>query len=67
MHRLTIQYRENGEYGEMVARANNLDEQALADSLHKAAKPGVALRFLGMDGIVVPTGWTGNAQEYIEH
>lgn len=67
MRRLTIQFRTNGARGEMVARSNNLDEQALADLLHKTAKPGVALRFLGMDGIVVPTGWTGNAQEYIEH
>lgn len=67
MHRLTVQFRVNGEYGEFIARSKRLDEQGIADQLHKTAKPGVALRFLGMDGIVTPTGWTGNAQEYIEH
>ena len=67
MHRLTVQFRVNGEYGEIVARSKSLDEQGIADQLHKTAKPGVALRCLGSYGIIMPTGWNGNAQEYIEH
>jgi hypothetical protein len=56
MHRLTVQFRVNGEYGEIVARSKSLDEQGIADQLHKTAKPGVALRCLGSYGIIMPTG-----------
>jgi hypothetical protein len=67
MTRLTVQFHARGQYGEFTAKSEELSEQEMADKMHAEAKPGVALRFLGSDGVVVPTGYEGDGRVYIEH
>ncbi len=64
---VTVQYFKDGQYGETTAKSENLTVQQIVDELHKTAKPGVALRFIADAGIIVPSGFVGDARLYIEH
>jgi hypothetical protein len=63
--RITVQYYVDGRYGEMTARSKEHTPQQLVDHLHSCTKIGVAVRFLGDNGIITPTGYKGNAIKYI--
>ena len=69
--RVTVQYRVPGVprgffcYGEFVAKSDKLSEQEMVDKMHAESKPGVSLRFMNGNGIIVPSGFTGDSRKYI--
>jgi hypothetical protein len=65
MARLTVQFERNGEYGERVYKSEALSEQQMADEMYAKVLPGIALRFIGDYGIVMPTGYSGDSRLYI--
>lgn len=67
MAKVIVQYHANEQYGEFTARSDALTAQQMVDKMHETAKPGVDLRFLGDGGVILPTGYEGDARLYIAH
>ena len=65
MNRVTVQYCVNDQYGEMVAKSDELTAQEMVDKMHSEAKPGVSLKFFDGNGIILPTGYDGDPALYI--
>lgn len=65
MTRITVQYRVNGQYGEMTAKSEELSAQEMVDKIYESAKRGLEFRFLADAGIMVPTGYQGDSRLYI--
>lgn len=65
MTKVTVQYCVNGQYGEFIAKSEELDAQSMVDKMWTTGKPGITFRFLGDHGILTPTGFTGDVRVYI--
>jgi hypothetical protein len=65
MNRVTVQYCVNGQYGEFVAKSDALNAQQMVDEMFRTAKPGISFRFFDGNGMIAPTGYTGDTRVYI--
>lgn len=66
MARISVLYLRNGHYGEFNAKSSELTEQQMVDEMYSKSLPGLAFRFLGESGVILPTGCTGDHRLYIE-
>ena len=65
MVRVSVLYCRDGKYGESVYKSSELTAQQMVDEMYAKVNPGIALRFLGENGVILPTGYDGDPRLYI--